>query len=86
MAFAGASAAVLGMPNWTYAQSKAVFDSVNVFVPAAPGGGWDGLARSIEVASKSTGLVNTFQFENVILLWFVCLFLTHKTHPEYCTS
>ena len=39
MAFAGASAAVLGMPNWTYAQSKAVFDSENVFVPAAPGGG-----------------------------------------------
>ena len=65
MAFAGASAAVLGMPNWTYAQSKVVFDSVNVFVPAAPGGGWDGLARSIEVASKSAGLVNTFQFENV---------------------
>ena len=53
MAFAGVSAAVLGMPNWSYAQSKIVFDSVNVFVPAAPGGGWDGLARSIEVASKS---------------------------------
>ena len=65
MAFAGVSAAVLGMPNWAYAQSKIVFDSVNVFVPAAPGGGWDGLARSIEVASKSAGLVNTFQFENV---------------------
>ncbi len=65
MAFAGVSAAVLGMPNWAYAQSKIVFDSLNVFVPAAPGGGWDGLARSIEVASKSAGLVNTFQFENV---------------------
>ena len=47
MALAGASAAVLGMPNWSFAQSAA-FDKLNIFVPAAAGGGWDGLARSIE--------------------------------------
>ncbi len=66
MAYAGVSAAVLGMPNWASSQSKVIFDNLNIFVPAAPGGGWDGLSpidRSI--ASKSAGLVNTFQFENV---------------------
>ena len=65
MAFAGVSAAALGMPNWSFAQSKTAFDSLNIFVPAAPGGGWDGLGRSIEAASKGSGLINTVQIENV---------------------
>jgi len=65
IAFAGASAAVLGMPNWASAQSKVVFDSLNIFVPAAPGGGWDGLGRAIEAASKASGLTNSIQVENV---------------------
>ena len=65
MAFAGVSAAVLGMPNWALSQSKVVFDNLNIFVPAAPGGGWDGLGRAIEAASKSAGLTNSIQVENV---------------------
>jgi putative tricarboxylic transport membrane protein len=65
IAFAGVSAAVLGMPNWASAQSKVVFDSLNIFVPAAPGGGWDGLGRAIEAASKASGLTNSIQVENV---------------------
>jgi len=65
MAFAGASAAVLGMPNWALSQSKVVFDNLNIFVPAAPGGGWDGLGRAIEAASKVAGLTNSIQVENV---------------------
>lgn len=65
MAFAGASAAVLGMPNWALSQSKVVFDNLNIFVPAAPGGGWDGLGRAIEAASKAAGLTNSIQVENV---------------------
>jgi len=53
------------MPNWASAQSKVVFDSLNIFVPAAPGGGWDGLGRAIEAASKASGLTNSIQVENV---------------------
>ncbi len=36
-----------------------------MFVPAGPGGGWDGTGRSIEAAAKAAGLVGSFQFENV---------------------
>jgi putative tricarboxylic transport membrane protein len=42
-----------------------LFDTINMFVPAAPGGGWDGTARAIERAAKVSGLVGNFQFENV---------------------
>lgn len=41
------------------------FNSMFVFVPAGPGGGWDGLGRAIEQASRAAGLVGSFQFENV---------------------
>ena len=43
----GAGAA---LPAW--AQAKALFETINMFVPAAPGGGWDGTARAIERATK----------------------------------
>jgi putative tricarboxylic transport membrane protein len=56
----GAGAAI---PTW--AQAKALFDTINMFVPAAPGGGWDGTARAIERATKAAGLVGNMQFENV---------------------
>ncbi len=49
----------------TGARAKALFESVLMFVPAAPGGGWDGTGRAIEQACKSAGLVGSFQFENV---------------------
>ncbi|MBX9701218.1 MAG: tripartite tricarboxylate transporter substrate binding protein [Acetobacteraceae bacterium] len=39
--------------------------SLYVFVPAGPGGGWDGLGRAIEQAARAAGLVGNFQFENV---------------------
>lgn len=47
------------------ARAQQRFDSLFVFVPAGPGGGWDGLGRAIEQASRATGLVGNFQFENV---------------------
>jgi putative tricarboxylic transport membrane protein len=53
----------LALPAW--AQAKPLFDTINMFVPAAPGGGWDGTARAIERAAKVSGLVGNFQFENV---------------------
>jgi len=53
----------LALPAW--AQAKPMFDTINMFVPAAPGGGWDGTARAIERAAKAAGLVGNMQFENV---------------------
>jgi putative tricarboxylic transport membrane protein len=41
------------------------FASLYMFVPAGPGGGWDGLGRGIEQVARTAGLVGTFQFENV---------------------
>ncbi len=42
-----------------------LLNEVTMFVPAAPGGGWDGTARAIESASRDAGLVGSFRFENV---------------------
>jgi putative tricarboxylic transport membrane protein len=58
-AFGAASA----LPAW--AQGKPLFETLNMFVPAAPGGGWDGTARAIEKAVKAAGLVGNMPFENV---------------------
>ncbi|SDB35419.1 Bug family tripartite tricarboxylate transporter substrate binding protein [Belnapia rosea] len=39
--------------------------SLYMFIPAGPGGGWDGLGRAIEQVARQAGLVGSFQFENV---------------------
>ncbi len=41
------------------------FPSLYMFIPAGPGGGWDGLGRAIELVARPAGLVGTFQFENI---------------------
>jgi putative tricarboxylic transport membrane protein len=51
------------LPAW--AQGKPMFDNMNMFVPAGPGGGWDGTARAIEKVAKAIGVVGNMQFENV---------------------
>jgi putative tricarboxylic transport membrane protein len=63
LTFGVAGAAAAALPAW--AQPKALFETINMFVPAAPGGGWDGTARAIERAAKAAGLVGAMQFENV---------------------
>jgi len=63
LAFGAAAGSTLAAPAW--AQRKPLFDTLNMFVPAAPGGGWDGTARAIERAAKAAGLVGNMQFENV---------------------
>jgi putative tricarboxylic transport membrane protein len=63
MTMGAALGASVALPAW--AQGQPVFDTVNMFVPADPGGGWDGTARAIERAAKGAGLVGNFQFENV---------------------
>ncbi|NKC32015.1 Bug family tripartite tricarboxylate transporter substrate binding protein [Falsiroseomonas selenitidurans] len=60
---ASAGLAAMGLSRRAMAQQ--LFDSMFIFVPAGPGGGWDGLGRAIEQASRTAGLVGSFQFENV---------------------
>jgi len=63
LALGAAAGAQVALP--AFAQGKPLFDTLNMFVPAAPGGGWDGTARAIERATKAAGLVGNMQFENV---------------------
>lgn len=39
--------------------------ALNLFIPAAPGGGWDGTGRTIEMAMRTDGVMKEFKFENV---------------------
>ena len=61
--YSAAAGAGMALPAW--AQGKPMFETINMFVPAAPGGGWDGTARAIERSAKAAGLVGNMQFENV---------------------
>ncbi|MCX8135233.1 MAG: tripartite tricarboxylate transporter substrate binding protein [Roseococcus sp.] len=60
---AGAALAPLGLALPALAQPR--FASLSMFIPAGPGGGWDGLGRAIEQVARGAGLVGSFAFENV---------------------
>lgn len=47
------------------ARAQPRLPTLNVFIPAGPGGGWDGLGRAIEQVARPAGLVGAVQFENV---------------------
>lgn len=47
------------------AQSTPRMDQLRLFVPAAPGGGWDGTARGMEKVLRETGMVGGVQLEHV---------------------
>jgi putative tricarboxylic transport membrane protein len=47
------------------AQAQQAFASLRLFIPAGPGGGWDGTGRAIEAVLRGAGKVGSFQFENV---------------------
>lgn len=49
-------------PAWAQATAPS---ALNMFIPAAPGGGWDGTGRTIELAMRTDGIVKEFKFENV---------------------
>ncbi|WP_424135368.1 Bug family tripartite tricarboxylate transporter substrate binding protein [Roseomonas chloroacetimidivorans] len=53
------------LPAGAQAQGTQRYASLNMFIPAAPGGGWDGLGRAIEQVARQAGLVGSMQFENV---------------------
>lgn len=61
---ASAAAIVAGLPAMTPAQAQAI-TSLDIFVPAAPGGGWDGTARAMEAAMRADGILSEFKFEHV---------------------
>lgn len=63
LAAAGLAPVAAGLPVKAFAQQA--FDSISMFVPAGPGGGWDGTGRAVEQVCKAAGLVGSFQFENV---------------------
>lgn len=60
----GLAALGLGIPMMGSAQAQAI-TSLDVFVPAAPGGGWDATARAIEAAMRADGILSEFKFEHV---------------------
>ena len=52
--------------------------ALNLFIPAAPGGGWDGTGRTIEMAMRTDGVIKEFKFENVGGAVGLPRFLTRK--------
>jgi putative tricarboxylic transport membrane protein len=61
---AGTAALGLGLPLISSAQAQAL-TNLEVFVPAAPGGGWDATGRAIEAAMRADGIISEFKFEHV---------------------
>ncbi|KAA2213641.1 tripartite tricarboxylate transporter substrate binding protein [Pseudoroseomonas oryzae] len=63
--------AALALPSAALALSalpvraEVLYPSLRLFIPANPGGGWDGLGRAIEHVVRRAGLVDTVQVENV---------------------
>ncbi|MDW8371623.1 MAG: hypothetical protein RMK81_15210, partial [Geminicoccaceae bacterium] len=45
--------------------AQAAIDQLQLFVPAAPGGGWDQTARTMEAVLRVTGMVKGVQITNV---------------------
>jgi len=60
-----AASAVLAAARVLPARAEQRYQSIYMFIPAGPGGGWDGLGRAIEQVARGAGLVGSFQFENV---------------------
>lgn len=60
----GAGLAACSMFGLSPAEAQAL-STLNIFVPAAPGGGWDQTGRSIEMVMRAENLVQNFQFEHV---------------------
>ena len=64
-ALAPAAAALpLSLLAFESAQAQTI-DLLKMFVPAAPGGGWDQTARTIEQVLRATGAVKGVQITNV---------------------
>lgn len=62
---AGASALALGGTFGAGGAFAQQVETLRIFVPAAPGGGWDQTARSMESALRAAQLIKTAQITNV---------------------
>src|SRR5262245_28426255 len=60
---AGSAAFALGPLHSRDASAQAL-TSLQIFVPAAPGGGWDQTGRTIELAMRTDGIIKDFKFEH----------------------
>lgn len=60
----GAAAATAGATLVGPAAIAQAPTSLQIFVPAAPGGGWDQTGRTIELAMRTDGIVKDFRFEH----------------------
>jgi putative tricarboxylic transport membrane protein len=59
---AGSTALAAGWSDRAFAQAV---DALQIFVPAAPGGGWDQTGRTIEAVLKANKQINSAQVTNV---------------------
>lgn len=59
-----AGTALAGLSAAGISPAAAQISQLNMFIPAAPGGGWDGTGRAIERAMKAAGIVQNFQFDH----------------------
>ncbi len=59
LGLAAGAAATFSLPA-----SAQALSSIEMFIPAAPGGGWDQTGRSIELAMRTDGIMQNFQFEH----------------------
>jgi putative tricarboxylic transport membrane protein len=57
-----ATAAAASLPGLAQAQT---LERLRMYIPAAPGGGWDQTGRSIEQVMRAAGVMTNFQFDNV---------------------
>ena len=58
----GAIGLMAAMPALTLAQE---IDTLEIFVPAAPGGGWDQTARVMDQTLRDEGLIGSARITNV---------------------
>ncbi|KAB2848651.1 MAG: tripartite tricarboxylate transporter substrate binding protein [Hyphomicrobiaceae bacterium] len=60
---AGTAGAALGLLPAGMAEAQAI-TSLQLFIPANPGGGWDATGRAIELAMRTDKIIQSFQFEH----------------------
>lgn len=62
---ASATALAALAPGFIGPAAAQAIESMRIFIPAAPGGGWDQTGRTMEQVLKTTGMVKNFQIDNV---------------------
>ena len=60
-----AAGVAAGLPLGLLSPAEAqALSSLQIFVPAAPGGGWDGTGRAIEMVMRAEKIMENFKFEH----------------------